>query len=73
MTTVTPEIDDLLLEAQKTFQAIDDVVKGLGVPPTVGIYRNSVSKAQLSRRKTMRLTKLKTMVADLEKENSRCY
>ena len=34
---VTPEIDDLLLEAQKSFQAIDDVVKGLQIPPTVGI------------------------------------
>ena len=34
---VTPEVDDLLLEAQKTYQAIDEVVKGLGVPPTVGI------------------------------------
>ena len=34
---VTPEIDDLLLEAQKSFQSIDDVVKGLGIPPIVGI------------------------------------
>lgn len=34
---VTPEIDDLLLEAQKTFQSIDDVVKGLEIPPIVGI------------------------------------
>ena len=28
---VTPEIDDLLLEAQKAYQSIDDVVKGLGI------------------------------------------
>ena len=35
--TVTPEIYDLLLEAQKTYQSIDDVIKGLGVPPMVGI------------------------------------
>ena len=34
---VTPEIDDLLLEAQKIYQSIDDVVKGLGVPLMVGI------------------------------------
>ncbi|GIS73920.1 MAG: hypothetical protein CM1200mP11_1350 [Nitrosopumilaceae archaeon] len=27
----------MLLEAQKTYQSIDDVVKGLGVPPMVGI------------------------------------
>ena len=36
---VTPEIDDLLLEAQKTYQEIDDVVKGLGIPLNVGIIR----------------------------------
>jgi len=34
---VTPEIDDLLLEAQKTFQSIDDVIKGMGIPLIVGI------------------------------------
>lgn len=34
---VTPEIDDLLLEAQKTYQSIDDVVKGLEIPQEVGI------------------------------------
>ena len=34
---VTPEIDDLLLDAQQTYQSIDDVVKGLGIPPMVGI------------------------------------
>jgi len=34
---VTPEIDDLLLKAQQTFQSIDDVIKGMGIPLTVGI------------------------------------
>ena len=34
---VTPEMDDLLLEAQKTYQSIDDVVKGLQIPPRVGM------------------------------------
>ena len=34
---VTPEIDDLLLEAQKVYQSIDDVVKGLAIPANVGI------------------------------------
>ena len=34
---VTPEIDDLLLEAQQSYQEIDDVVKGLGIPAHVGI------------------------------------
>ncbi|MFN3654402.1 MAG: ATPase, partial [Candidatus Nitrosotenuis sp.] len=35
--TVTPEIDDLLLRAQKAYQAVDDVVKGLQIPLQVGI------------------------------------
>ncbi len=34
---VTPEIDDLLLEAQKSYQEISDVVKGLEIPMDVGI------------------------------------
>ena len=35
--TVTPEIDDVLLKAQQTFQEIDEVVKGLGIPREVGM------------------------------------
>jgi len=35
--TVTPEIDDLLLRAQKTHQSVDDVIKGLKIPLRVGI------------------------------------
>jgi len=34
--TVTPEIDDLLLKAQKLYQSIDEVVKGLQIPSRVG-------------------------------------
>ncbi len=34
---VTPEIDDLLLEAQKSYQEINDVIKGLEIPMDVGI------------------------------------
>lgn len=34
---VTPEIDDLLLRAQQTFQSIDDVIKGMEIPLKVGI------------------------------------
>ena len=34
---VTPELDDLLLEAQKVYQSIDEVVKGLQIPPRVGM------------------------------------
>ena len=35
--TVTPEIDDLLLRIQKTYQFIEDVIKGLNIPIRVGI------------------------------------
>ena len=35
--TITPEIDDLLLRIQKTYQSIDEVIKGLKIPPRVGI------------------------------------
>ncbi len=35
--TVTPEIDDLLLRAQKTHQFIEEIVKGLNIPLRVGI------------------------------------
>ncbi len=35
--TVTPEIDDLLLRAQKTHQFIEEVIKGLNIPLRVGI------------------------------------
>ena len=45
---VTPEIDDLLLRAQKAHQRIDEAVKGLGIPPRVGImeilFRGTVIK-----------------------------
>ena len=34
---VTPELDDLLLEAQKVYQSIDEVAKGLQIPPRVGM------------------------------------
>ena len=35
--TITPEIDDLLLRAQKMYQSVDEVVKGLSIPLRVGI------------------------------------
>ena len=35
--TITPELDDLLLRSQKIYQTIEDVVKGLNVPPIGGI------------------------------------
>ena len=63
---VTPEIDDLLLEAQKTYQAIDDVVKGLGVPPTVGILE-ILFKGTIIKKKDYEIDEIEEMVADLQK------
>lgn len=63
---VTPEIDDLLLEAQKTFQSIDEVVKGLGVPPVVGILE-ILFKGTVIKKKDYEIDEIEHMVADLQK------
>ncbi|WP_428325225.1 V-type ATP synthase subunit I [Nitrosopumilus sp.] len=63
---VTPEIDDLLLEAQKTYQSIDDVVKGLGVPPTVGILE-ILFKGTIIKKKDYEIGEIEDMVEDLKK------
>ena len=62
---VTPEIDDLLLEAQKTYQSIDDVVKGLGVPPTVGILE-ILFKGTMIKKKDYEIGEIEDMVEDLK-------
>ena len=64
--TVTPEIDDLLIRAQKTYQAIDDVVKGLNVPPRVGMMEIVFKGTAINKRK-YELKEIETMVSDLEK------
>lgn len=64
--TVTPEIDDLLLKAQKTFQTIDDVVKGLGIPPRVGILE-IMFKGTVIKKKKFELEEIEIMIDDLEK------
>jgi len=50
---VTPEIDDLLLRAQKSYQSIDDVVKGLQIPLQVGmmeiLFKGTVINTSLTR------------------------
>ena len=61
---VTPEIDDLLLEAQKSFQAIDDVVKGLQIPPTVGILE-ILFKGTAIKPKDYELDQIGEMVKDV--------
>lgn len=55
---VTPEIDDLLLRAQQTFQSIDDVIKGMGIPLEVGIME-ILFKGTVIKKKIMKLMKLK--------------
>src|SRR5574338_528798 len=65
--TVTPEIDDLLLRAQKTYQSIDDVVKGLQVPLQVGIME-ILFKGTMIKKKQYELDEIETMVSDLEKK-----
>jgi V/A-type H+-transporting ATPase subunit I len=62
--TVTPEIDDLLLDAQKTYQSIDDVVKGLGVPPMVGIME-IMFKGTMIKKKDYEVGEIEDMVKDL--------
>lgn len=64
---VTPEIDDLLLRAQKTFQSIDDVVKGLQIPLQVGIME-VLFKGTVIKKKQYELDEIQTMIADLEKK-----
>ncbi len=63
---VTPEIDDLLLEAQKTYQEVDDVVKGLGVPPTVGILE-ILFKGTVIKKTDYEISEIEEMVNDLKK------
>lgn len=62
---VTPEIDDLLLRAQKTYQDVDEVVKGLGIPPTVGILE-ILFKGTVIKKKDYEVSEIEGMVSDLE-------
>jgi len=66
---VTPEIDDLLLKAQQTFQAIDDVVKGMGIPLTVGIME-ILFKGTVIKKKDYEVNEIEEMVEELSKEAS---
>jgi V/A-type H+-transporting ATPase subunit I len=63
---VTPEIDDLLLDAQQTYQSIDEVVKGLGVPPMVGILE-IMFKGTTIKKKDYEINEIEEMVNDLKK------
>ena len=64
--TVTPEIDDLLLRAQKTHQFIEDVIKGLNIPLRVGIME-ILFKGTVFKKKNYDIDEIEDMIADLEK------
>ena len=64
---VTPEIDDLLLKAQQTFQSVDDVVKGIGIPLEVGIME-ILFKGTVIKKKDYEINEIEEMVEQLSKE-----
>ncbi len=64
---VTPEIDDLLLKAQQTYQAIDDVIKGVGIPLQVGIME-ILFKGTVIKKKDYEINEIEDMVEQLTKE-----
>jgi len=64
--TVTPEIDDLLLRAQKSHQFIEDVIKGLNIPLRVGIME-ILFKGTVIKKKNYDINEIEDIIADLEK------
>jgi len=64
---VTPEIDDLLLKAQQTYQSIDDVIKGMGIPLTVGIME-ILFKGTVIKKKDYEINEIEDMIDELSKE-----
>ena len=63
--TVTPEIDDLLLRAQKSFQFIEDVIKGLNIPLRVGIME-ILFKGTVIKKKKHDVDEIENMISELE-------
>ena len=63
--TVTPEIDDLLLRAQKSFQFIEDVIKGLNIPLRVGIME-ILFKGTVIKKKKHNIDEIENMISELE-------
>jgi V/A-type H+-transporting ATPase subunit I len=64
---VTPKIDDLLLDAQKLFQSVDEVVKGLGVPLQVGILE-ILFKGTVIKKKDYEVDEIASLVENLKKQ-----
>jgi len=65
--TVTPEIDDILLKAQQTFQEIDEVIKGLAIPREVGMME-ILFKGTVFKKQNQELDELEKMVNDITKK-----
>ena len=63
--TVTPEIDDLLLRAQKSFQFIEDVIKGLNIPIRVGIME-ILFKGTVIKKKKHNVDEIENIISELE-------
>lgn len=65
---VTPEVDDLLLRAQKLYQTVDDVIKGLQIPLQVGILE-VLFKGTVIKKKQYELDEVGSMISDLEQKS----
>ena len=61
---VTPEIDDLMLDAQKIFQSVDDVVKGLGVPQKIGMIE-ILFKGTTIKKREYEIDEISSLIKDL--------
>ena len=64
--TVTPEIDDLLLRAQKSFQFVEDVIKGLNIPLRVGIME-ILFKGTVIKKNNYEISEIEGLITDIEK------
>ena len=64
--TVTPEIDDLLLRAQKIHQFVEDVIRRLDIPLRVGIME-ILFKGTVIKKKDYEVGEVGEMIAELEK------
>ncbi len=65
--TITPELDDLLLRSQKIYQTIEEVVKGLNVPPIVGMMEILFKGTQIKQKK-YELKELESIIEDVKKK-----
>jgi len=64
--TITPEIDDLLLRAQKVHQFIEEIIKELKIPLRVGIME-ILFKGTVFKKKKYEINEIENMLSDLEK------